>query len=511
MPFRPHIYGAPSGVSKETLQKSSRPAPWANYVASGNLRTQDVYGSEDYVLSRYESAVAAAGEHDIVTLTAQTDGSTTLIYDEATDEVAVSPVAGDGGTTSQVRGVLLDMSIVFLPPTSNALLDGDMTGTWRWYSLPSPELTSPLTLISEEVGSADGIFTPELPSSGWVLLTKGSGSTLGDIMEGSYPSAAMSYVLPSASGFGTRSLLTTSGLSDFAPVLRSSGIGGNCIAQHELRVVSVPLPADVAGQQLLTLAIPLLDHSSACTLTARDAQGAAIATTAGTLANGVFTTSMPLPASAVELRITLATPWVGTVRIGFSPSAATSSLLGYLGIGTTSSLYRWADAQSLTWTYRETLGTPVPCYTGTITTTSYVPGEDTELTPEGQLRPTSRVTVSLARNIETRTVNNQETWSALKKMAYEAAYNGQTMFPYFFEWRSVWDYLGEADLRLPVEQEVTEVVASATYTWYSQSDLPADPPPGVTPRYNVKRQGSVEQVDGYPEIWYRHSLTYANQ
>lgn len=509
MAFRPHIYGAPSGVTKETLQKSSRPAPWANYVASGNLSTQEVYDSKENILARYDAAVAAAGVHDIVTLTAQTDGSTIPAPGEQILTLPVSPHVSDNTAISLYARGIVFRADVFTPEMLGlarlALGVPAAAVNWTWYGAASPlNEETELTFIQDATLTSGSVELPnDAPYLAYPLLllaprVSPQPATYGELLSSTQPVmfSAFPATVENAEAIGAR-LIGEAGVPAVRVVVGGPHLGGTEISAAQMQFTVSPT---MAGQ--LTRLELGIAYSGGALLRTAQSSGVRI-----TLTQGVATLAYPLPAGETTLILTLdnETDFPTT-----ADPAGASVPAGSIGIGISPYLVRYAGAQSIrcTITRAETF---VPCYTGTITTTSYVPGEDTELTAEGQLRPTSRVTVSTARSVEKRTVNNQDGWPALKKMAYEAAYNGQTMFPFFLGWESVWDHITEGELALPVEHEEEVVTLSATYTWFSTSASASEAPPDVTPLYPYKRPGSAEPVDGYAEQWYRHTLTYTNQ
>lgn len=502
MSYHPKVYGDANGVTKTSIQLTSRPGAWENFVASGNLRTQDVYDSEEGIRARYAAAVAAAGEHDIVTLTAQTDGTSAVTYAEHVVESAVSPTIGGFGV-KPVRGVLLDMRVVFLPPTSWVMLDGDMTGTWHWFALSSSDMDSHLSLISTVVAENAGIPIPSLPDSGWVLLTKGSGSTMADIPADA--EVQLMCAVPSAVGYGTRSLIAGETIVD-APLVSTTASGGNTLSS--VSHVSVPLPASVAGQRLLSLSIPRLAHSTSCTVIARSAQGINLASMGGELDDGVLSTSLLLPSAAVELLIVLASPWTPVLldapHVGYAAATSPSNPpAGYLAAGTASALYRWADAQSLSWTYRETQGTPVPCYTGTITITTYTRDPNNLVPAQAGIYD-----VDYSTTVETH--NPQENWTDIQRAAWSAVIAGQRLFSYAGRTYNAWATCPANPFSNYPDQE--RRVGQCTVTWADKVDNPKEEPPSSTHTgYTHYRGGGQKRLTGYAETWYLHTATYADK
>lgn len=510
MSYSPHIYGAASAVTEKTLQLSTRPAAWEHYVASGNVSTQKLYGSEDALRAAYAAAAAAAGDRDIVTLTAQTDGSTAAGTTEQHLGLPVSPHVSDFSSTSlYARGIIFRGDVFTQEMLDDARLTIDVPSTavaWAWYGATatiSPE--TPLDYIQDATLTNGSVELPgDVPPRTYELLllvprVSPHPATYGELLAhtpqllfGAYSATAAA-----AEDIGAR-LIGDVGV----PVVRVTVVGaGIQLGGTQIATEKMQFPVRLTGEWQLSKIELGIPYSGGALLRTSEAAGVRIA-----LTQGVASLDYPIPAGDSTLIITLDSSLVFPTTA--APAGADAPADG-VALGSSPHLVRYAGAQPIRCTLTRELNY-VPNYTGTITITSYVPEEDSALTPEGEPRPTTAVTMTTASSSEQRTINPQDDWSELRKMAWEAARSGQYQFQYFYEWRDVWAYLQEGDLVIPEEKTVSVDILSATYTWYSQSADATEPPPGVTPLYDHKGPGSAEPLTGYADQWYRHTLTYTN-
>lgn len=511
MSYSPHIYGAARAVTEKTLQLSTRPAAWEHYVASGNVSTQKLYGSEDALRDAYAAAAAAAGNRDIVTLTAQTDGSAALSTPVRDATLSNNPrVSSISPAMLPTRAIVMDMAMfnADLINFGRLYFTGTVsTSNFRWFCT-DVELTDSTDLLDLGVGQgAEYLPIPTHPGGilsrqKYLILAADSASiptTWGELLLNSPVFQVGCYPATAEAAHAIGAELSGGGAVGVPRLFVGTGGGPSSGTDDLINTWSLPLNAPFAGT------LTRLDTGW------RDATGAG--RVAGQLVtfNAGVATDISIPVSAGASRLVVELPGSGfATPLGNRPSAADADLqpdVAYAGYEN-----HWIPLAAPNSIVLHLVGeeTPVPNYTGTITITSYVPEEDSALTPEGEPRPTTAVTMTTASSSEQRTINPQDDWSELRKMAWEAARSGQYQFQYFYEWRDVWAYLQEGDLVIPEEKTVSVDILSATYTWYSQSADATEPPPGVTPLYDHKGPGSAEPLTGYADQWYRHTLTYTN-
>lgn len=509
MSFTPHSYGAAAGGTERSLQRTTRPSPWEHYTSSGNLDSQKIYGTKAEVLAAYEAAAAAAGPRDIVTLTAQTDGGSRLGPMTHEERISCAAAVDAGGTSTRDCRALVFRTANFDDfSLANGAILLDVPQTilgWAWYGADG-ELTddTPLThLVDVTLNPSGSLELAKVESTAYDLIilaprVSPGPATFGELLAHTPVVNVGSYGAANPRAFGAWLAGGTSGVPLYRVIVGGPHLGGTVNYSDTLVV-----PCE-GGGTLTSLSLGF-DYSGGALLRTNEAQAGTTVTFFEGRAAGL---SIPLPSPAkliITLESTEAFPTTGEHTQAVPAEDVEVIMVGPSEYRSVAAL---AAAVSITVAVQDALRST---YTGTITTTTYIPEPTAELTAEGTPRPSSVVTMQTTRGFETITENQQDGWTAMQKLAYQAAYSNQDSFVVFGTWHKVSEYLSLSDLALLEDYTHSVLVLTATYTWFSTSPSGDEEPPGVTPLYPYKGTGAVTELTGYDRPWYQHSLTYTNR
>lgn len=398
--YKPKTYGTRTGATKNTLQRVSSPQPTEHYVASGSSDTEEVYGTRADLLARYESAVAAAQPHAIVTLSAS--GKQAALATSS----AAPPVTADIGSlqflyaSMQARVLLFDLSALSLTPTSFVQLANAATeqtlnsySWWTYGGTSRPTASTRLTYVLTAQFTGDVEIPLEAESARWLLLAN-CGSLTQNATLAEVAAASGEWSLPSYSTIGTPVLSAADAAGQWSANTPGVVVSSAFATQADVLLSSLLLPAPTAAGELLTgLTVPNYTGSGNMTAAALDASGNVLASAPAAAAAGEITVSPALSlAGASAIRLDLGSVLATIVTTGRATGLpAAGRAYAYTNYG----LLTWAARQNVV--YHTSAESAEPLYEGSITTQLYVPDPTFDFS---ELAPPTYQTANVTLNID---------------------------------------------------------------------------------------------------------------